>query len=87
MSDKRITDVTPAELAADPSMVPLMISGGNRNSLSGTGDLRPRALRPGSEQANALPSRIGSRLFYRDGRVETLVQHLPSDDTEGGLYD
>ena len=84
---ERITDADPTSVAADPSMVPLMISGGNRNSLSGTGDLRPRALRPGSEQALAIPSRMGNRLHYRDGRVETIVQHLPSDDTEGGLYD
>lgn len=82
---ERITDANPHGVAADPSMVPLMISGGNRNSLSGTGDLRPRALRPGSEQALAIPSRMGNRLHYRDGRVE--VMRLPSDDTEGGLYD
>jgi hypothetical protein len=76
----RITDVTPYELAADPSMVPMMISGGNRNGIAGTGDLRPQAMRPGCDDHQALPSRIGNRLHYRDGRVV----HMPSDDTEGG---
>ena len=32
-------------------------------------ELRPYAGRPGATDALALPSRIGKRLHYRDGRV------------------
>lgn len=41
------------------------------------------AVRPGSLDALELPSVIGNRKFYRDGRVVD-VQRLPADDTEGG---
>jgi hypothetical protein len=40
-----------------------------RNGYAGTGDLRPPVYRPGSDDAAKLPSRIGNRLHYRDGRV------------------
>ena len=57
-------------LAATPDLVPAMTSGGNRNSLSGTGDRRAMVYRAGSLDALKLPSRMGNRLHYRDGRVE-----------------
>lgn len=70
--DKRITDADPFSVAVDFSMVPLMISGGNRNGISGTGDMRPKAMRQGSQDHEKFPSRMGNRLHYRDGRVEYL---------------
>lgn len=78
--DQRITDAKPHEIAADPSMIRMMTSGGNRNGIAGTGDLRAQVLRPGADDHQALPSRYGNALHYRDGRVV----HLPADDTEGG---
>lgn len=36
----------------------------------GTGDARPPVLRPGAEQALALPSRMGGVLCWRDGKRE-----------------
>lgn len=49
------------------------------------GDGEVRSIpRPGSQDALAVPSLYGKRLHYRDGRVEPVVRHLPSDDTEGG---
>lgn len=35
-------------------------------------ELEPYAGRPGAMDACALPSRMGNRLHYRDGRVETV---------------
>ena len=43
-----------------------------RGTYSGA-ELRPFAGRPGAMDAFALPSRMGNRLHYRDGRVETLA--------------
>lgn len=42
------------------------------------------AVRPGSQDALEIPSLFANKRIYRDGRVEPVVQHLPSDDTEGG---
>lgn len=42
------------------------------------------AVRPGSLDALDVPSLFANRRIFRDGRVELVVQHLPSDDTEGG---
>ena len=39
---------------------------------SSAADLAPSALRPGATDALACPSRIGSRLHYRDGRTTNL---------------
>ena len=39
---------------------------------SSAADLAPPALRPGSEDFLACPSRIGNRLHYRGGRVTDL---------------
>lgn len=36
-------------------------------------ELAPYAGRPGAMDACALPSRMGNRLHYRDGRVETVA--------------
>ena len=41
-------------------------------SLASAADLAPPALRPGSEDFLACPSRIGQRLHHRDGRVTDL---------------
>jgi hypothetical protein len=51
---------------------PGMISASRRSAYQGTGDKRPMVYRPGSNQAAALPSRVGKRLHYPDGRVETI---------------
>ena len=40
---------------------------------SSAADLAPSALRPGATDALACPSRIGSRLYYRDGQVTDLL--------------
>lgn len=62
----------PYALAAHPDLVPIMTSGGNRNGMSGTGDKRPMVYRAGALDADQLPSRMGNRLHYRDGRVVSL---------------
>jgi hypothetical protein len=49
-----------------------MISASRRSAYQGTGDKRPMVYRPGSNQAAALPSRVGKRLHYPDGRVEMI---------------
>lgn len=41
-------------------------------SLASAADLAPQPPRPGSQQGLASPSRIGSRLHHRDGRVTDL---------------
>ena len=47
----------------------------------GTADSRPTVYREGSMDSLSLPSRMGDRLHYRDGRVEsakrTVVHHNP----------
>ena len=40
--------------------------------LASAADLAPPALRPGAENFLTCPSRIGQRLYYRDGRVTDL---------------
>lgn len=42
------------------------------------------AVRLGSQDALEVPSLFANKRIYRDGRVQPVVQHLPSDDTEGG---
>lgn len=42
-------------------------------------ELRPYNGRPGAMDAFAMPSRMGGRLYYRDGRVEAV-----GDSQEGG---
>lgn len=49
-----------------------MACAGNRNGISGTGDLLPMVYRDGALDAFALPSRMGSLLVYPGGRVESV---------------
>jgi hypothetical protein len=70
--DSGLHQADPYALAASPDLVPAMTSGGNRNGMSGTGDNRPMVYRAGSQDALQLPSRMGNRLYYRDGRVEAV---------------
>ena len=42
-------------------------------------ELKPYAARPGTEQVHALPSRIGNRLCYPDGRVTDMAGNLLDD--------
>jgi hypothetical protein len=49
----------------------LLTSSATRRAASAA-DLAPPALRPGSEDFLARPSRIGQRLHHRDGRVTDL---------------
>ena len=48
---------------------PGMVCANNSNGMAGTGDLRPRVHRDGAMDAYKLPSRVGGRLYYPDGRV------------------
>jgi hypothetical protein len=49
----------------------LLLQGARRIAASAV-DLAPQAHRPGSDQATACPSRTGSKLHYRCGRVTDL---------------
>lgn len=42
---------------------------GSRHHPASAADLAPPPMRPGSERAHELPSRIGDQLHYRDGRI------------------
>ena len=64
ITKSRASKTPPAQVAEERQ--PTVTSGGSRNGLSGTGD------REGSREALKLPSRMGDRLYYRDGRVEDL---------------
>lgn len=71
---RRKIDVTQLELLGQPiALEPGMVCAGNRNGFMGTGDLRPMVYRAGSLDASELPSRMGNKLFYRDGRVEEVA--------------
>lgn len=50
----RVAD--PNAMAASPDLVPAMIGGGNRNSFSGTGDMRPMVYRAGSQRSKQTPA-------------------------------
>ena len=67
-----LCQANPHALAASSDLVPIMTSGGNRNGMSGTADHLPMVYRAGALDADRLPSRMGSRLYYRDGRVVSL---------------
>ena len=51
---------------------PALLTRSPIRSIASAADLAPPAQRPGAEDALAYPSRIGSRLHYRDGRVTDL---------------
>lgn len=71
----------PHKAAAQPDMVSVMTGSSSRNGFSGTADKLPTVMRAGSEDGLALPSRMGDKLHYRDGRVEpvkrAVVHHDP----------
>ena len=46
----------------------------SRRVSMGNGDRKAPVLRPGALDAMQLPSRMGSRLVWRDGRVEMLEE-------------
>ena len=52
-----------------------MVCANTRNGMAGTGDLRPPVYRDGALDAYALPSRVGGRLHYPDGRVLSATNH------------
>jgi hypothetical protein len=60
----------PFTMAAQETMVPIMTGSGSRNGIMGTADRMPTVYREGAMDALKLPSRMGDRLHYRDGRVE-----------------
>lgn len=66
----RVAD--PFALAASPEHVPAMTTSCSRNGMMGTADRLPIVYRDGALDADKLPSRMGNRLHYRDGRVETI---------------
>ena len=71
-SSAALRPVAPLPAEGRPDLAHAMTSGGNRNGLSGTGDTRPMVYRAGALDANQWPSRMGHRLYYRDGRVEVI---------------
>lgn len=48
-----------------------------RNGHASAADLAPRTPRPGSEDAQRLPSRVGDRLYWPGGRVTDLEGKTP----------
>lgn len=48
----------------------------SRRVSMGNGDSKPPVLRPGAMDALQLPSRMGSRLVWRDGRVELTNEEM-----------
>lgn len=49
----------------------------SRRTSMGNADRKPPVLRPGAMDALRLPSRMGSRLVWRDGRVEPAQELQP----------
>jgi len=70
--DRRAAQVASGALA----LVSLHAMTSGRVHLAGSGDLRPPVPRPGSLDAAALPSRMGQRLRWPDGRI-TEIDHAP----------
>lgn len=50
----------------------ISITGSQRRAVASAADLAPPPMRPGTDIALALPSRIGNRLHYRSGRITTM---------------
>lgn len=63
----------PFAMAAQETMVPMMTGVGSRNGIMGTADRMPAVYREGAMDALKLPSRMGEKLHYRDGRVHTVM--------------
>lgn len=60
---------------------------GGRAHPSSDADNRPAPMRPGSEQAMGLPSRIGDRLHYRSGLITDMAGAVLQPATRGAqLY-
>jgi hypothetical protein len=71
---RKINIFEDAEPARKPmELKPGMVCAGTRNGLAGTADHLPTVYRAGALEAYKLPSRIGRRLYYPDGRVEVLA--------------
>lgn len=64
----------PEAMAASPELVPFMTSQASRNGISGTADKLPPVYRDGAMDAQALPSRMGKRLVFRDGTTREVGQ-------------
>ena len=62
----------PAEIIAPGCGDPALLTRSPVRGLASAADLAPPALRPGSGDFLACPSRIGQRLHHRDGRVTDL---------------
>jgi hypothetical protein len=63
----------PAEIIHPFCGDPRLLTRSPVRSVASAADLAPAAPRAGSEGALELPSRIGGRLFYRNGRVTDLA--------------
>lgn len=61
---------TPAQLIAPGVQDCTLLTRSPARSVASAADLKPAPPRPGSEDLLRLPSRMGSRLVYRDGRQE-----------------
>ena len=62
-----------ADLAPEPAAQPALYSARNTQRLAcSDADNAPPPMRPGAEACLAIPSRMGDRLHYRDGRVTDL---------------
>lgn len=62
----------PLAVAVSPEHAAAMTTSRSRNGMAGTADRLPVACRAGSQDADRLPSRMGNKLVYRDGRVENI---------------
>jgi hypothetical protein len=67
---------TPFTMAAQETMVPIMTGSGSRNGIMGTADRMPTVYREGAMDALSLPSRMGEKLHYRDGRIEAVKRSV-----------
>lgn len=59
-------------LAGNATGDPFALTRGLRRAAASAADLAPPPMRPGAESCLELPSRIGDRLHYRDGRITTM---------------
>jgi hypothetical protein len=59
-------------LAGNATSDPFALTRGLRRAASSAADLAPPPMRPGADTCLDLPSRIGDRLHYRDGRITSM---------------